>query len=167
MKQANELKGSLVLIHPELSNDPAKMPNQIGIVTGLEMERDNVWVGFGDNRHALYGMDAVLTLKSAPELMKELAANKATMDGNDYKALHKIALLAEREQTPARQYAALQIAQQNEAVRKITTVSVDKALGIEMGQDIFANRQNEGSKNLSTVTVDEVLEMDHNALMER
>jgi hypothetical protein len=59
---ADELIGQLAVVHPELTKDPAGKSGQVGIITGTELENDNIYVGFGRNGQGLYGTDALATV---------------------------------------------------------------------------------------------------------
>ena len=59
-----ELIGQPVLVHPELTKDPAGKSGQVGIITGTELENDNIYVGFGRKGKGLYGTDALADLKA-------------------------------------------------------------------------------------------------------
>jgi hypothetical protein len=140
MNQSDELRGTMVLIHPDLTNDPAGMPNQIGVITGTEMEYDNVFVGFGKSGQALYSMDAVLILKNAGSIFRDLAEHKTDLNVNDYQALYTIALLQDREPSPANQLKALDLARNSATVRDLSTESIEKARGLHVMQNQFIER---------------------------
>ncbi len=50
MNRTDELPGTLVLIHPDLTKDPAGRPGQIGVITDTDRNGDNAFVGFGKKR---------------------------------------------------------------------------------------------------------------------
>jgi hypothetical protein len=64
------------LVHPELTKDPAGKSGQVGIITGTELENDNIYVGFGRNGQGLYGTDALLLLRPAEQLKDLLHEQK-------------------------------------------------------------------------------------------
>ena len=57
MDTAIELRGTMVLIHPDLTKDPAGKSGEIGVITGYEPENDNVYVGFEANEPYLLTND--------------------------------------------------------------------------------------------------------------
>jgi hypothetical protein len=99
---ADELIGQLVLVHPELTKDPAGKSGQVGIITGTELENDNIYVGFGRNGQGLYGTDALLLLRPAEQLKDLLHEQKQQLSIPDYKAVFQIALLQELIPTTAK-----------------------------------------------------------------
>jgi ethanolamine utilization protein EutP (predicted NTPase) len=44
----DDLKGTFVLVHPELSHDPAGKQNKIGIITQTDLPNEDVFVSFGN-----------------------------------------------------------------------------------------------------------------------
>jgi hypothetical protein len=136
MNPSDELIGQLVLVHPGLTSDPAGKSGQVGIITGTDLENDNVYVGFGHNGQGLYGTDALLLLK-APEKLKELLqAHKPELSVADYKALFQISLLQEFRQSTANIKSALSLALQNETVRGYSLQSLEDKLGLRRQQSL-------------------------------
>jgi hypothetical protein len=127
---ADELIGQLVLVHPELTKDPSCKRGQVGIITGTELENDNIYVGFGRNGQGLYGTDALLLLKPAEEIKDLLQTNKQELTVTDYKAVFQIALLQEFLPSTSKIKTAMSLALHSEAVRNLTMRSVEDALGL-------------------------------------
>lgn len=126
---ADDLIGQLVLIHPEISTDPAGKAGQVGIITDADIEMDNIYVGFRKKGQGLYGADALLILRK-PENIKDLMnIYKHDLSVDDYKALFQISLLQEFKQSTANTKTALSLALQSEAVRDIAMRSVENLLG--------------------------------------
>ena len=140
MNATDELRGTMVLIHPELTNDPAGMPNQIGVITGVEPENDNVYVGFGKRGQGLYGMDAVLLLKNAPAIYSQLVEHHQEINLATHKALYTIALLQDQTASPANAVAALELVKNSAEVRKYATKSMEQALGLEKRPSMYVER---------------------------
>ncbi|WP_454802969.1 hypothetical protein [Mucilaginibacter phyllosphaerae] len=131
---ADELIGQLVLVHPELTRDPAGKSGQIGMITGTELENDNIYVGFGRNGQGLYGTDALLLLRPAEQLKDLLHEQKQRLSIPDYKAVFQIALLQELIPTTAKLKTAMSLALQNDTVRNLAMRSVEDALGLQRGK---------------------------------
>jgi short subunit fatty acids transporter len=128
---ADELIGQLVLVHPELTKDPAGKSGQVGIITGTELENDNIYVGFGRNGQGLYGTDALLLLRPAEQLKDLLHEQKQQLSIPDYKAVFQIALLQELIPTTAKIKTAMSLALQSDTVRNLAMRSVEDALGLQ------------------------------------
>jgi len=62
----------LVLVHPELTNDPANRQNQIGIISQANLGTDDIFVSFGGEQ-ALYASDALLVFQPQDEIHSNLA----------------------------------------------------------------------------------------------
>jgi hypothetical protein len=93
MNPTNELTGMQVLVHPELSDDPAMRQGQVGIITGVDLENDDVFVNFGKGEQALYSMNALLVFKPSEEIYKLLMDEARKASQKDYKALFDVNLL--------------------------------------------------------------------------
>jgi hypothetical protein len=128
---ADELIGQLAVVHPDLTSDPAGRPGQVGIITGTDLENDNVFVGFGRNGQGLYGTDALLLLKPAYQIKQNLEAHKAGLSLEDNKALFQISLIQELHPSAANMKTALSLALQSETVRNLSLRSVEDALGLQ------------------------------------
>src|ERR1700744_891544 len=131
MNTTTELRGAMVLIHPELTADPAGKSGQIGVITGYEPENDNVYVGFGKQGQGLYGTDAVLMLRNAPAIFSEIAEHKHDNTIADHKALYTIALIQDNHPKAADTVKALELARSSKNTLAFATRSVEQLLGLE------------------------------------
>ncbi|HEY4196249.1 MAG TPA: hypothetical protein VGM63_11985 [Mucilaginibacter sp.] len=129
---ADELMGQYVLVHPELNGDPANKAGQVGVITGVDLENDNVYVGFGKNGQGLYGTDALLILRHHSRIKDVLQV--VELNVNDHKALFQLALLQELRQSPANTKTAMSLAMQSETVRKHSMQSIENFLGRDQPQ---------------------------------
>jgi len=136
MNPSDELIGQLVLVHPELTSDPAGKPGQVGIVTGTELENDNVYVGFGRHGQGRYGTDALLLLRPADQIKTLLQEHQQELNVHDYKALFQISLLQEFRQSTANTKTAMSLALQSEIVRNLSLRSVEDSLGLRQQQTL-------------------------------
>jgi len=129
MNTTDELTGQIVLIHPDLTTDPAGKAGQVGIITGAELEEEIIYVGFGRNGHGIYGTDAVLLLKPNEQIRQNLQEQQAALNVNDYKALFQISLLQELRPSTPNIKTAMSLALQSETVRNLSMHSVEDMLG--------------------------------------
>jgi hypothetical protein len=65
MKPTDELTGTSVLVHPDFDDDPAQQQGQVGMITGADLENDDVYVSFGKGENARYSTNALLVFKPA------------------------------------------------------------------------------------------------------
>ncbi|WP_183580298.1 hypothetical protein HDF18_13200 [Mucilaginibacter sp. X5P1] len=135
MNRTDDLTGSLVLVHPDLQDDPAKKQNQIGIITHADIENDNVIVSFGKGEQALYSTDALLTLKSANDIYRDLLNNNKDLDKSDFKALFQISLLQEYG-TSGQNKSAIELAMKNDTLRNYSMVTLEDSLKANLSQSI-------------------------------
>ncbi len=133
---SEELIGQQVLVHPQLTSDPAGKSGQVGIITGTELENDNIYVGFGKQGQGLYGTDALLILRGAEQLKQTLQEHKSSLSFEDHKALFQIALLKEFRPTTANIKTAMSLALQSETVRNFSMRSIEDALGLSRHQSM-------------------------------
>ncbi len=90
-----ELTGTVVLVHPELMNDPVNRQGHVGIVATADLGQDEVFVGFGKGPLGLYSVDALLVLKPHNEIYKDLLNHVQELDAQDFKAMLRISMLLE------------------------------------------------------------------------
>jgi len=136
MNPSDELIGQLVLVHPELTSDPAGKSGHVGIITGTELENDNIYVGFGRNGQGLYGTDALLLLKPNEQIKRNLQEHKSALSINDYKSLFQISLLQELRPSTANIKTAMSLALQSETLRNLSMRSIEDAFGLRQQQTI-------------------------------
>lgn len=131
----DDLTGTLVLVHPLLTHDPVGRQGQTGIITGTDLAKDEIYVGFGSASLGLYSSDALLVLKSHDKLYEEILTNIKNMTTPDFKALLEITLLQDRN-TSTTLRDALDIAKTNSDVLAFSTVSLHEQLGIQLAEDV-------------------------------
>ena len=87
MNKYDELTGTLVLVNPDLPNDPAGMQNQIGIITDVEIENDSVYVSFGRKGQAVYATDALLIIRNHNFIDFNAPTDTVKIDMEDFQDL--------------------------------------------------------------------------------
>jgi hypothetical protein len=135
MNRTDDLTGSLVLVHPELQDDKAKKQNQIGMITHADLENDNVIVSFGKGEQALYSTDALLTLKPANDIYRDLLSNNKELDKADFKALFQISLLQEYGSS-SQTKTAMELAMKNDTLRNFSMVTLEDLLNRGQAQSM-------------------------------
>lgn len=133
-----DLTGTIVLVNPQLTVDPVQRQGEIGIITGTDLSKDEVSVGFGHSPLGLYSTDALLVLKPHNELYGEILSNVKEMETRDFKDLMKITMLQENGGIKQLR-EAMELAMTNEKVLAYSTVSLQDRLGIEIGHAQEAN----------------------------
>ena len=135
MNRTDDLTGMLVLVHPDLKDDPALKQNQIGMITHADLENDNIIVSFGKGEQALYSTDALLILKPANDIYRDLMSNNKELDKADFKALFQINLLQEYG-TSGQNKSAIELAMKNETLRSYSMVTLEDSLKAEPSQSL-------------------------------
>jgi len=113
----DNLKGRPVLVHPELSYDPAGKQNQVGVISKADLMNDDVFVAFG-KEVALYSTDALLVLLPAEEIHQHLADMAYETPFAELKPLTQIDLFL-RYGSPGKEMTAMQLARDNPAIRPL------------------------------------------------
>lgn len=106
------LIGTLALVHPHLANDPAKKQGQVGVVTYVGKQDNEIYMSFPGRGDGVYQPDAVLRLKDKAEILERLVNDGDNMDVNDFKDLYKVTILQDRG-TSTGILSALEIARDN------------------------------------------------------
>jgi hypothetical protein len=100
MKPTDELTGTLVLVHPDRVNDPANKQGKVGMITGAELDHDDVYVSFGKGEQALYSTDALLVFKPENDLYTTIMTNGKDVGPDVFKKLFQVNLLQQHGITP-------------------------------------------------------------------
>lgn len=108
----DELRGTLVLVHPELEFDPSERRNEIGIIVNADLDNDSVLVGFQDNTDDLFTADALLILLPDEDIHRTVAGMDPHSSWENIKALTQIDLVL-RYGTGDKHFKALELARDN------------------------------------------------------
>lgn len=81
------LTGSLVLVHPELTSDPVSRQGHVGVIVGADLKSDSIAVSFGAAKLGVYSSDALMVLKDQSELWKIALNNYKDMGEDTFKSL--------------------------------------------------------------------------------
>lgn len=118
-----------VLVHPELTNDPANKQGEIGFITAAILNTDEFYIGFDDSEVGFYGADALLMLKDPEQLYEYIDQNFGKLSTGDFKELKNIVLL-QLHGTEKHTLAALELVQKNNGIRDAATMGLDNFLGL-------------------------------------
>jgi len=120
----DELVDKVVMVHPNLTQDPANRQGQTGTITNVVHENDEVFVRFDDNGIGLYSSDALFLLKPASLILESLRSAIYGIDYLDSKDIVGI-LDVYALQASGQIKEALELAISNETVRIASIVFVD------------------------------------------
>jgi hypothetical protein len=132
MNQSDDLTGTLVLVHPELTDDPVNKQGQMGMIMFAEPEKDDIYVTFGKNERALYSSNALLVFKKPGDIYQELLVNTKNLAIPDFKALHRIGMLLDNGTSKGIK-EAMQLALENPGVHSLAMETVQSKLGLDAG----------------------------------
>jgi hypothetical protein len=128
----DELKGTFVLVHPELPHDPANRQNVIGIITHSDLPNDDVFVSFG-GEPALYEPDALLVLMPMDQIHANLAELAYETTFRDLKSLTQIDLFL-RYGSENKQLVALELARDNKNIQPLCLESLGEQIRRSLSQ---------------------------------
>lgn len=132
MNENDDLTGTLVLVHPDLPDDPVNKQGQMGMIMFAEPEKDDIYVTFGKNERALYGSDALLVFKKPNDIYKEMMTNTKDIAIPDLKALYRIGNLLENGTSKGAR-DAMQLAVENPGILSRAMESLQSKLGLAIG----------------------------------
>lgn len=124
-----DLTGRIVMVHPELLDDPAEKMGEMGTITAADIAEDLVRVKFDDDRRGLYATNALLVFKPSDEIYQHLKQDVMILSPDVFKDLKAIALLLDYKRTDFQQ-KAMEIAQHNTQVITYAMVSLEDSLGL-------------------------------------
>ena len=113
----HDLKGTPVLVHPELSYDPAGRQNQVGIIRAADLMNDDVFVSF-NGELALYPAEALFVLLPNEEIHQNLADIAYETPFAELKPLTQIDLFL-RFGSTGKELTAMHLARDNPAIRPL------------------------------------------------
>jgi hypothetical protein len=131
MNQSDDLTGTMVLVHPELPEDPVNKQGQTGMIMFADLDKDDIYVTFGKNERALYGSDALLVFKKPNDIYKELMTNVRDISIPDMKALYRIGILLDNGASKDVK-EAMQLAIDNPGVHSRAMETLQSKLGLEI-----------------------------------
>lgn len=131
MENNEDLTGTLVLVHPELKDDPVQKQGQTGMLLYADTEKDNIYVAFGKGEQALYSSDALLVFKQPQEIYQELMTNTRELPVSDMKALYRIGMLLDNRTSEGAK-EAMKIAAENPGVQGRAMVTLQEKLGLDV-----------------------------------
>ena len=127
----DDLKGTMVLVHPKLDDDPAGNQNKIGLIIDYNLAEDDFFVDVNNGGPpALYAANALLILKKPDEIYLALGKNLECLSASDATDIHNTALLLQYGVTNISQ-SALKIVQQNEAIGEYVADTLQDAIDRE------------------------------------
>lgn len=135
MENTEDLAGTLVLVHPDLKDDPVKRQGQTGMLLYANTEKDDMYVTFGKGEQALYSSDALLVFKKPMEIYGQLMSESKEMSIPDFKALMRINMLLDNANSQNMK-EAMQLVADNPSVIDRAMVSLQEKLGLDLSPEI-------------------------------
>jgi hypothetical protein len=130
-----ELTGTLVLISPGLSDDPAGCRGQTGVVATFNLDRNEVQVGFGHGPVRAFSTHDLFILRPHNELYRDLLNQVQNLEVADFKNLMHISMLIQHDPNNSQIRQALELAASSNTAMVFSTVPLNEQLGIAATQD--------------------------------
>jgi hypothetical protein len=134
MKEPKEVQlPHLLLVHPDLKDDPVQKQGEIGFITAAILNTDEFYVGFDDHQVGFYGADALLTFKEPGDIYDFMHQNALKLSVEDFKDLKNIALLLDHG-TEKHIRTAMELVKKNGSILDAVTIGLDRFLGIDQAR---------------------------------
>jgi len=126
------LNGTLVLVRPDLTIDPADGQGKVAVVTYDWQQSNEIYVNFANGREGIYPPEFLLKLKDRQDILSDLKKDGASMPLDSFKDLYKVGMLLDRG-TSTGQWQALEIAGKNPAIwgKALQPVRLEEKLSLE------------------------------------
>ncbi|QEC74597.1 hypothetical protein [Mucilaginibacter ginsenosidivorax] len=136
MIDEQNLKGTVVMLHPEMWEAHADTEGVIGEIVKADPARDDFYVKYGDGAEPrLHSSDALMVLKEPDEIYEYLQNHSADISPFDFKDLKTIALLTDRG-TLKQMRTAMELVEKNESIRDASVMSLDKIIRLQQNKGL-------------------------------
>lgn len=132
----------MVMVHPALTYDPENMRGEMGTISHVDMEKDEVLVRFKDQFSSLYSTDALLMLIPGNMILDKLRQDADEIEADDWLDILGIYMLDAATLNEPRQRAALDLAMSRPNLRLATVITVQDwiDLNLDNGHDLEPGR---------------------------
>lgn len=128
-----------VIVHPLLTHDPQRMQGQVGIISNIVHENDEVYVEFPYNKTGIYSKDAVLTLVPKGMLLAHIHDKLEELEPKEVRILLDIYKL-QRNGQPAAIEEALRWAIGYDTIGRDALVTVNDYIDRGLSEDIVQHQ---------------------------
>lgn len=140
----DQLINTPVMVHPELTHDPVNQQCNIGTISHVVYENDEVYVRFKEDITGVYSADALLLLQPPNLILANLKAGIEAMDRRDIIELLNVYLL-QKSGRPDAIEEAMYMPVFNEALWDKALISLQDWIDRGLSQD----RKADGNTNIS------------------
>lgn len=75
------------MVNPLLADDPVRMQGQVGLITSIDVEKDEIMLKFPNNVIGAYSADALLSLQPKEMVLDTIKAKLVELDPKDVRIL--------------------------------------------------------------------------------
>jgi hypothetical protein len=105
MNKQNELRGTVVLVKPNLINDHSGKKNKVGTIVMASIESDNVMVNFGLEGNAFFSAKDLLVMRKPVDIERSANLDATLLPFYDYNDILEILAFAEHKDLTYRRHA--------------------------------------------------------------
>lgn len=120
----------LVLVHPELKDDPVNQQGQVGMLLYANTEKDDIYVAFGQGLQGLYSSNAVLVPKSPRDIYSDLLTDTKNIPAGELKTLYRVGMLLDNGRSESAKQAMRLLAENPQAIPR-AMITLQERLGLE------------------------------------
>ncbi|WEA00763.1 hypothetical protein [Mucilaginibacter sp. SJ] len=136
MIDEQNLKGTVVMLHPEMWEAHADKEGVIGEIVKADLARDDFYVKYGEGTESrLHSADALMILRESDDIYEYLQNHSVDISPYDFKDLKTIALLVDRG-TAKQIRTAMELVQKNENIRGASVSPLDKIIGLQQNKGL-------------------------------
>ncbi|QDW27277.1 hypothetical protein FFJ24_021580 [Pedobacter sp. KBS0701] len=129
-----ELTGTIVAVHPDLTTDPVSRQGQIGMVVATDLKNDTISVGFGSPELGHYSSDALLVLKEKNQLYQDALLGHKELGPEVFKQMLVVNMIQDNRPDHKNMVQAMEIALSSEKMMQASTVSLESKLALDISQ---------------------------------
>ncbi|WP_431293347.1 hypothetical protein [Pedobacter sp. P26] len=129
-----DLTGTLVAVHPQLTTDPVSRQGQIGMVVAADLKNDTISVGFGSPELGHYSSDALLVLKEKNQLYQDALLGHKELGPEVFKQLLFVNMIQDNRPDHKNMIQAMEMAISSEKMMQASTVSLESRLALDISQ---------------------------------
>ncbi|PWS32674.1 hypothetical protein [Pedobacter paludis] len=127
-----QLTGTIVAVHPELTTDPVSRQGQIGMVVAADLKNDTISVGFGSPELGHYSSDALLVLKEKNQLYQDALLGHKELGPEVFKQMLFVNMIQDNRPDHKNMVQAMEMAISSETMMKASTVSLESMLALDI-----------------------------------
>jgi hypothetical protein len=133
MINEENLRGTIVMMHPEMWKENADKQGVIGEILKADLALDDIYVTYGGPQPHLHSADALLVLRPADEILEDLQNLETDLEPQDVQDLSLIARMVNHGSTKHLR-SAMELVSNNQNILDYSVISLEEVLGLKKGK---------------------------------